>query len=110
MGLRARNILREVMKATFDQMSINHYLAVFGAVPETRPYRQWLCDGRDSYIHIARVWADPALRERMLARLRRDRRCWKLCGYVERDLERLDAFAARFEAGKRFCGYICGQQ
>jgi hypothetical protein len=63
-GDRGMNILRGAMRATFDQMSINRYLAVFGAVPEMPPYRQWLCVRRDSYAHIADIWADPALRER----------------------------------------------
>jgi hypothetical protein len=96
--------LRDAMRATFDEMSIRSYLAVFGAVPDRPPYRQWLYLGRarDAYLHIANVWADAALRERMLARLQRDRRSWVLFDRLQRDLEYLDEFAAAGRAPKLY--------
>src|SRR5690348_10586460 len=85
---------RKPMGSAFDAMSIARYMAVFGVVPDVAPYRQWLNLRRDRYIHIADLWNDPELRARTLARLQRDRRSYKLCRYLSRDLEYLDEFAA----------------
>jgi hypothetical protein len=86
--------LRKELCATFDQMSINSYVRVFGAVPDRAPYRQWLYLGKD-YIHIADVWNDPNQRKRVLGRLRRNPRSWKLQAYLERDLHYLTEFAGQ---------------
>jgi hypothetical protein len=91
-GNTAKERLKDALRASFDRVSINYYLRVFGAVPDRRPARQWLCEGRDTYIHIADVWKDPELRERILERLWR-RRAYRLHRYVSRDLEYLDRFA-----------------
>jgi hypothetical protein len=68
--------LRRALRATFDQMSINCYVRVFGAVPDRAPYRQWLYLGKD-YIHIADVWNNPNARKRVLTRLYRNPRSWR---------------------------------
>jgi hypothetical protein len=98
-GREFKKGLRGAMRAAFDQMSINRYLAVFGAVPDRPPYRQWLYEGRksDAYVHIADVWADAALRARVLARLQRLRPPL-LCARVRYDLAYLDKFAAGLTA------------
>jgi len=57
--------------------------------------RQWLCIGRDEYMHIADVWKDRDIRERLLERRKRDWRSYKLHRHVLRDLECLDSFAAQ---------------
>jgi hypothetical protein len=90
--------LRGVVRATFQQISINRYVAVFGAVPNHAPRRQWLSDGSDTY-HIADIWKDPDVRERVLARLRSGPMSWKkLALYLELDLVYLDEFARRGSA------------
>jgi hypothetical protein len=90
----AGRAFRGAMHAVFERASMERYLAVFGAVPDTRPYRQWLYVGRN-YTHIADVWQNRDIRERLLERFRRDRRARKLHHYLERDLAHLDEFAAQ---------------
>jgi hypothetical protein len=94
-----RQTLRSAMRCIVRQESIDRYLAAFGAVPREQPYRQWLCVGRDQYVHIADVWKDPELRERVLTRLRRGSMSWKrMFCWVQYDLEYLDEFARRGDA------------
>jgi hypothetical protein len=85
--------LKRAIGEVFTKASIDNYLRVFGAVPDRQPYRQWLCAGRDKYVHIADVWHDPSYRKRVLTRIERNRRAWRLRGYLLRDLEYLDEFA-----------------
>jgi hypothetical protein len=94
----AEKRLRKTVRATFDQISIGRYLAVFGAVPRERPYRQWLSTGGfGNYVHIADVWADPESRQQILARLQRGPISWKkLAVYLKLDLEYLDLFAQQW--------------
>jgi hypothetical protein len=82
------------IRGALRESSIGRYLTVFGAVPREQPRRQWLCVGRDNYLHIANVWKDPERRKSVLARLRRGPMSWKrLALHVEDDLEYLDEFA-----------------
>jgi hypothetical protein len=95
--------LRELkggLRAGFQKWSIARYIAVFGAIPDKPPYRQWLSVRRDHFIHIADLWKDPQLRADMLARLQQNRRAYKLRYYLERDLKYLDEFAAQLSAKK----------
>jgi hypothetical protein len=91
-GLRC---LRRALRDTFDQMSINHYVRVFGAAPDRAPRRQWLYLGKEGYIHIADVWNNPNDRKRVKTRLCRNPRTWRLYEGLCSDLSYLCEFAGQ---------------